>query len=152
MASPAPESAKKAPEAPATITPAQLTEVHVTSTPDVCLIVSSDTKIFANVAVLRNASEAFKLMFDARFPEGQAIIKHPGQVQDVDLPEDDPQAMTILARLLHGGCDITQFGMPKPNNVHGMCVLADKYLVCDVVKPVLATFLNSLGTLPVTDL
>ncbi|KAH6682329.1 hypothetical protein F5X68DRAFT_25175 [Plectosphaerella plurivora] len=148
----APSSAKTAKMASASPTATTPTEVHVTSIPDVCLAFSSGHKIFANVAVLRNASPVFRAMPGPYFQEGQSIINNPTKVQDISLPEDNPQAMLTVARLLHHHCrDVELDGQLEAESIFNMAVLADKYDVCHVVKSSFPTFV-SLDKITPTDM
>lgn len=116
------------------------TDFHVTSIPDVCMVFPCGTKIFANVAVLRNASPVFLAMLGPHFQEGQAIIDNPGSTQEIEFPEDDPDAMLALTRLLHHRYkDLEAAGQLPAEKIRDIAIAADKYDLCPVVKSASAT-------------
>jgi hypothetical protein len=113
-------------------------EVHVTSIPDICLILpSGELKIFANVAVLRNASPVFHAMLGPDYLEGQAI-KNAESTPEIDLPDDDATPMLLLMQILH-----MRFGELRNavahhefliDSVRDTAILADKYDVCQAMS------------------
>ena len=61
--------------------------------------------------VLSLASPVFAAMLSPRFAEGQALEEKKGTVNSptaIDLPDDDPEAMSLICRILHFKEDAAQ--------------------------------------------
>ena len=62
------------------------------------------TLIRVHSKVLSLASPVFAAMMNPRFAEGQALEDNKGRVDStttIDLPDDDPEAMSLICRILH---------------------------------------------------
>ncbi|KAK5726159.1 hypothetical protein LTR17_012974 [Elasticomyces elasticus] len=92
---------------------------------DVILVLDDGKKrIKVSAALLSIASPVFKAMLGPHFLEAQ-VQRSPENPQDIHLPEDDPEAMETLSKLVH-------FGTPHdssvgPGSLRKVAVLADKY-------------------------
>lgn len=109
--------------------------VKIDSDGDVLFIVSCDkvpARLLVSSKVLSLASPVFAAMFSPRFKEGSSL--NSGCPSEVPLPEDDPEAMTLLCNCLHFRTDHI------PRNVEfsllkALALICDKY---DVAKAILA--------------
>ncbi|KAH7359199.1 hypothetical protein B0T11DRAFT_330903 [Plectosphaerella cucumerina] len=113
-------------------------EVHVTSIPDICLVLpSGELKILANVAVLRNASPVFHAMLGPDYLEGQTM-NNTESTPEIDLPEDDAKAMLLLMQIIHMRYGELRDAVAHPefliDSVRDTAILADKYDVCQAVS------------------
>jgi hypothetical protein len=109
--------------------------VKIDSDGDVLFIVSSCDKptarLLVSSKVLSLASPVFAAMFSPRFKEGSSL--NPGCPSEVPLPEDDPEAMTLLCNCLHFRTDHI------PRNVDfsllkALAILCDKYNVARAIS------------------
>lgn len=108
--------------------------VKIDSDGDVLFIVSSDkptARLLVSSKVLSLASPVFAAMFSPRFKEGSSL--NPGCPSEVPLPEDDPEAMTLLCNCLHFRTDHI------PRNVDfsllkALAILCDKYNVARAIS------------------
>ena len=69
------------------------------------------TLIRVHSKVLSLASPIFATMLSPRFAEGQALEENKGTVDSptaIDLPDDDPEAMSLICRILHFKEDAAQ--------------------------------------------
>ncbi|KAK3648034.1 hypothetical protein LTR56_007734 [Elasticomyces elasticus] len=86
----------------------------------------SSVKIRVASASLIRGSDAFKAMLGPHFKEGRQLASKVGTIE-IELEDDDPEAMTMLCRALH-----SQFvSMPKELNaasLMNLSIVADKHL------------------------
>ncbi|KAK3112019.1 hypothetical protein LTR53_012140 [Teratosphaeriaceae sp. CCFEE 6253] len=97
---------------------------------DVMVVLRDGTRVRVASVVLSLVSPVFKKMLGPHFLEGQAA-RSADEPQEIVLPEDDPQATTLLLRIIH-------FQQPlhesvKPLLLANFATVADKYdCACDV--------------------
>ena len=108
---------------------------------DIVLKLGSDdeeTLIRVHSKVLSLASPVFAAMLSPRFAEGQALEENKGTVDSptaINLPDDDPEAMSLICRVLHFKDDATQ-GKSYPSKILiGMAVICDKYNISRALSP-----------------
>lgn len=100
---------------------------------DVIFILSCDqltVRLLVSSKVLSLASSVFAAMFSPRFKEGSSL--DPDCPFEVPLPEDDPEAMTLLCNCLHFRTDHIprnlEFSLLK-----ALAILCDKYNVAKAI-------------------
>lgn len=101
--------------------------IEIDSGGDVIFIVGCDkltTRLLVSSKALSLASPVFAVMFSPRFKEGSNL--NSSCPSEVPLPEDDPEAMTLLCNCLHFRHDHI------PRNVEfsllkALAILCDKY-------------------------
>lgn len=102
---------------------------------DVILCVGKDderVKLLVSASLMSFASSVFEVMFDGRFFEGQGLS--PANPREVSLPDDDPQSMSLLCRIIH----MQTADIPPQLEVVALAdfaVLCDKYNCIDSVRP-----------------
>ncbi|KAH6682331.1 hypothetical protein F5X68DRAFT_234045 [Plectosphaerella plurivora] len=120
-----------------------MAEVHVTNIPDVCLVLSTGRseglRIFANVAVLRNASPVFHTLLGPHFLEGHLIANNSvPTAQELEFPDDNPQGMLLILQILHQRFGDIQQAVVAPefqfSRMRAIAVLADKYDVRQAIS------------------
>ena len=80
--------------------------------------------------VLSLASPVFAAMLSPRFAEGQALDDIKGMVDStttIDLPDDNPNAMSVICKTLHFQEDAAQRISYQPDILMGLAVICDKY-------------------------
>jgi hypothetical protein len=108
--------------------------VNIDSGGDVLFIVGCDqliARLLVSSKVLSLASPVFAAMFSPRFKEGSSL--DPACPSEVPLPDDDPEAMTLLCNCLHFRTDHI------PRNVEfsllkALAILCDKYNVAKAIS------------------
>ena len=96
------------------------------------------TLIRVHSKVLSLASPVFAAMLSPRFAEGQALEANRGLVEStttIDLPEDDPKAMSFLCRTLHFKENGAQRKLYSPEFLMGLAVICDKYRMSRALSP-----------------
>ncbi|KAK5692388.1 hypothetical protein LTR97_010696 [Elasticomyces elasticus] len=92
---------------------------------DVILVLDDGKKrIRVSAALLSMASSVFKAMLGPHFLEGQ-VQRSPENPQHIHLPEDDPEAMVTLSKLVH--FDTPDDSTVGPRSLRKVAVVADKY-------------------------
>ncbi|TVY71521.1 hypothetical protein LSUE1_G005374 [Lachnellula suecica] len=101
--------------------------VKIDSAGDVLLIVGSAepaTRLLVSSKALSLSSPVFKAMFGPRYKEGSDLnLNCP---TEVSLPEDDPEAMTLLCNCLHFRTDHIPRNIEFPL-IKALAILCDKY-------------------------
>jgi hypothetical protein len=70
---------------------------------DVRLLVGSEREpIYVHSLYLKNASSVFSVMLKPCFSEGNTLQSGASGTLDIPLPEDDPIAISIMSRIIHG--------------------------------------------------
>ncbi|CZT16205.1 uncharacterized protein RCC_02047 [Ramularia collo-cygni] len=93
--------------------------------------------------VLQLGSSVFRAMFGPHFKEGKALAEN-GTVE-ISLPEDDPQAMITMCKVMHISPDIMA-KVPNYKELEHLAELADKYDTVSALGP--ATYLWISKALP----
>ncbi|KAF8857824.1 hypothetical protein BDZ45DRAFT_422472 [Acephala macrosclerotiorum] len=108
--------------------------VKIDSDGDVLFIVSCGkltARLLVSSKVLSLASPVFAAMFSPRFEEGSSL--NSGYPSEVPLPEDDPEAMTLLCNCLHFRTDHIPRNV-KFSQLKALAVLCDKYNVAKAIS------------------
>jgi len=93
---------------------------------DVTLIIGPEKasfKVFSQV--LKISSKVFPAMFNPQFREGQSLLQHSSTT--IPLPEDDPEAMETLLRVLHGSDSWTHYLKFDGGHILRVAIATDKY-------------------------
>ncbi|KAK3652909.1 hypothetical protein LTR56_004857 [Elasticomyces elasticus] len=107
---------------------------------DVILVLDDGKKrIKVSAALLSMASPVFKAMLGPHFLEGQ-VQRSPENPQNIHLPEDDPEAMVTLSKLVH--FDTPHQSALGPGSLRKVAVLADKYDCTHAISLQAETLLN----------
>ena len=88
------------------------------------------TLIRVHSKVLSLASPVFAAMLSPRFAEGKALEDNKGMADStttIDLPDDDPEAMSLICRVLHFKDDAAQRTTYPSVLLMALAVLCDKY-------------------------
>ena len=96
------------------------------------------TLIRVHSQVLSLASPVFAAMLSPRFAEGQTLEDNKGLVDStttIDLPDDDPMAMSLLCKILHFKEDAAQQTSYPPDILMGLAVICDKYNMSRALSP-----------------
>ena len=96
------------------------------------------TLIRVQSKVLRLASPVFAAMLSPRFAEGQALEDSKAIVDStttIDLPDDDPTAMSFLCRTLHFKEDAAQRKLYSPGFLMELAMICDKYNMLRALSP-----------------
>ncbi|KAF7197545.1 hypothetical protein HII31_01048 [Pseudocercospora fuligena] len=102
---------------------------------DLILAVGAPCKVRLQVSseVLGATSPVFSALLSPRFREGQAS-RNAEQPQTIELPEDLPDGMTFLCKLLHGQ-KVEQLPLcPKTEDFLQIAIAADKYDAMPVLQ------------------
>ena len=97
---------------------------------DVILVVSKDAgqrKLRVHSSILKSASPVFAAMFGPHFAEGQFLDS--SNPKTVDLPDDEPEAMTLICSVIHHRNELCVVH-PCPENyrkIYDTAIAADKY-------------------------
>ena len=109
------------------------------------------TLIRVHSKVLSLASPVFAAMLSPRFAEGKALEDNKGMVDStttIDLPDDDPEAMSLICRVLHFKEDAAQ----KPSYLHRTMVrvaqICEKYDMSRSLNLWSNTWINEIQTKP----
>lgn len=75
------------------------------------------------------ASDVFTVLFSPRFREGQELLEGAarGTPSRIDIHDDDPDAMTLLCRLLHHKYELDSEPLPDITQLEELAILTDKY-------------------------
>lgn len=105
---------------------------------DVVLVFSDHSRLRVYSVVLRLASPVFKAMFGPHFSEGQNLSA--ANPKEVPLPDDPPEAMTIICEMLHHH---NRSG-PAPKGVllRAIVTLVDKYDLVAATRLQIRSFLE----------
>jgi BTB/POZ domain len=77
------------------------TIADIASDGDVILVVGAGMKrLKAYSLVLKSASKVFSAMLGPKFSEGQRLDEN--ESTEIDMPEDDAEAMEIMLNVIHG--------------------------------------------------
>ena len=96
------------------------------------------TLIRVHSKVLSLVSPVFAAMLSPRFAEGQALEDSKAMVDStttIDLPDDDPTAMSLLCQILHYKEDAAQQAFHPPDILIGLVVICDKYNMSRALGP-----------------
>ena len=88
--------------------------------------------------VLSLASPVFAAMLSPRFAEGQALEDSKGMVDStttIALPDDEPNAMSLICCTLHFQEDAAQRPWFQPGILMGLAVTCDKYNMSKALSP-----------------
>ena len=88
--------------------------------------------------VLGLASPVFAAMLSPRFAEGRTLEDNKGMVDStttIDLPDDDPTAMSLLCKTLHFKEDAAQRTSYPPDILMGLALICDKYDMSRALSP-----------------
>ena len=92
---------------------------------DVILVVGAGMKrLKAYSLVLKNASKVFSAMLNPRFSEGRRLAEN--QSTEIDMPEDDAEAMEIMLNVIHGYNDAVRDGLGA-DQILRLAITADKF-------------------------
>ncbi|KAF8861819.1 hypothetical protein BDZ45DRAFT_739983 [Acephala macrosclerotiorum] len=98
----------------------------------VFLIGSEKARVRVYSLILKNASKVFSAMLGPQFSEGRTLLVANSQLPtEISLPEDDPEAMTVICRILHGRNE-TFTKRLKSTEILNVSIAADKW---DCVVP-----------------
>lgn len=112
---------------------------------------SSEEPLTVNLVVsskaLALASPVFKTMFSGQFKEGidLAQAQAASQRYQLDLPEDNAEAMEILCNIIHAKMDRVP-DLPSASCLADLAILADKYQCMLLLKDPGKVWLNPLMT------
>ncbi|KAK3627924.1 hypothetical protein LTR56_018914 [Elasticomyces elasticus] len=101
-------------------------EVTLIEEGDVILILQNGMRVRASSVVLSLASPVFKKMLGPHYLEGQAP-RSAEQPKEVQLPDDDPNAMNMLLALVHFQDPDTKKALISPAELANLAVAVDKY-------------------------
>ncbi|KXT05089.1 hypothetical protein AC578_7559 [Pseudocercospora eumusae] len=117
-------------------TESQDVPVHIIAAEgDLILAVGSPVKVRLHVSseVLKNTSPVFSTLLSPHFREGQALPSAEVPTS-IKLPEDLPDGMTYLCKLLHGK-EVEQLSLcPKTEDLLQAAIAADKYAAMPVLQ------------------
>jgi hypothetical protein len=102
---------------------------------DVILVVGpTQRRLRVYSLILKNASKVFAAMFQGSFAEGESLRRSlGGDVPcEILLPEDDPDGMCLLCRVVHGRTEKEGTFKLRPRQILQVAIAADKY---DCVAP-----------------
>ena len=75
---------------------------------------------------LKNASKVFSAMFGPNFNEGHKLRCSFGGTTELDMPEDDPAALSVIFRIIHGRNESLKDTL-TPRQIMQVTITADKY-------------------------
>ncbi|KAK1843432.1 hypothetical protein CCHR01_13927 [Colletotrichum chrysophilum] len=82
--------------------------------------------------VLQLNSPVFKAMLGGKFKEGTELAERTGpEPYDLELPDDDVEAMSILCQILH---NVYVPEIPKPMSLEKLAYICDKYECINALK------------------
>ena len=96
------------------------------------------TLIRVHSQVLILASPVFAAMLSTAFAEGRSLEDNKGlfnSTTTIDLPDDDPTAMSLLCKILHYKEDAAQQAFHPPENLIRLAVICDKYNMSKALSP-----------------
>ena len=96
------------------------------------------TLIRVHSKVLSLASPVFAAMLSPRFAEGRSLEDKKGlfnSTTTIDLPDDDPTAMSLLCKILHYKEDAAQQAFHPLDNLMKLAVICDKYNMSKTLSP-----------------
>jgi len=92
---------------------------------DVILVVGAGLKrLKAYSCVLKSASKVFSAMLGPRFSEGQRL--NDNESTEIDMPEDDAEAMEIMLNVIHGCNNAVDDGL-NGSQILRVAITADKF-------------------------
>ncbi|KAK5726164.1 hypothetical protein LTR17_012979 [Elasticomyces elasticus] len=106
--------------------PVEPQEVTLIEEGDVKLVLQNGTRVRVSSVVLSLASPVFKKMLGPHYLEGQAP-RSAEQPKEVQLPDDDPNAMGKMLALLHFHDADTRIAVISPAELANLAVAVDKY-------------------------
>ena len=114
---------------------------------------SGDKTTFIRVhsKVLSLASPVFAAMMSPRYAEGQALEDNKGRVDStttIDLPDDDPVAMTFLCEILHFKEDAARQPCYLPFIISRLAEICEKYDMSRALSPWSNIWINESQTIP----
>jgi hypothetical protein len=96
---------------------------------DVIFLIGPEKKRFrTNSLVVKNASKVFAALLGPHFSEDQALSvgKDHGLPVEILLPEDDPEALSVIFKVIHGRNDLI-LENPKSSTVLKVAIAVDKW-------------------------
>ncbi|KAK5674445.1 hypothetical protein LTS10_012833 [Elasticomyces elasticus] len=93
---------------------------------DVILILQNGLRVRASSVVLSLASPVFKKMLGPHYLEGQ-VPRSAEQPKEVQLPDDDPNALNMLLALIHFQDPDKKKALISPAELANLAVAVDKY-------------------------
>lgn len=108
------------------------------------------TLIRVNSNVLSLASPVFAAMLNPRFAEGKALEDNKGTVDSptaIDLPDDDPEAMGIICRILHFKEDAAKQPCYPRSNMMRLAQICEKYDMSRTLSPWSNVWINEGETI-----
>lgn len=106
---------------------------------DVIFMLNNGSRLRVHSVILKSASPIFRAMFGPHFSEGQRLSeKDP---REVALPDDHPQAMTIICAVLHHQSD-TMAG-PTMEVLREIALMIDKYDLLPAIRTTTQVWLNT---------
>ncbi len=114
---------------------AEATATAIDSAGDLILeLGQTDVKTHLRVSskALALASPVFAAMVSSRFSEGNELAK--GSLRPIPLPEDDPEAVTLLCNILHFRSRLVPARIPFPL-LEKLALVCDKYDTAGAVTP-----------------
>ena len=96
------------------------------------------TLIRVHSQVLSLASPVFAAMLSPKFAEGQTLEDDKGMVDStttIELPDDDPTAMSLLCKTLHFKEEAAQRTFYPPNILMRLAAICDKYNMSRALSP-----------------
>ena len=106
-----------------------------------------ETRLLVSTAHMSEASSVFAAMFDGRFLEGQSSTTDAQR--EVLLPDDDPESMTILCKIVHFQADDVLESVTL-DALADFAILCDKYDCIRAAAPWGKLWVNEFLAVPIT--
>ena len=109
------------------------------------------TLIRVHSKVLSLASPVFAAMLSPRFAEGKTLEDNKGTVDSptaINLPDDDPEAMSLICRILHFKEDAAQQPCYQRFTMMRLAQVCEKYDMSRTLSPWSNIWINESQTIP----
>lgn len=127
---------------------------QISASTDITLITKEDTWIPVSSNILRNSSRVFDALLGTGFKEGNSFQEHIASGDpspfEVRLPDDDPEAMKLLAAAIHRRNNFIP-GNIDAENLLNFAYLVDKYHCSAAIQQTSGQILRNLSDILVQE-